>query len=115
MKSVVIQLSEPLPWFSKTIEKLVVKEPSGALYLDLGEPRFFVRAADGTIFPIEREDVVAKYLGQIVVYENGEHVDGGAVPLLRALPLADTMALKGALLDFFVDAASTTSRENSGL
>lgn len=114
MKSTMIQLDEPLAWFDKRLDRLSLKEPSGALYLDLGEPRFFVRAADGSIYAVEREDVVAKYLDRLVTLPDGELVDGGASALMRILPLSTVVALKQALLDFFTAAAQATSREKPG-
>ncbi|WP_395696642.1 hypothetical protein [Methylocella sp.] len=114
MKSTMIQLDAPLPWFDKRLDRLLVKEPSGALYLDLGEPRFFVRAADGSVYAVEREDVVAKYLDRLVTLPDGAPIDGGVSSLMRFLPLTDVMRLKQALLDFFTDASSATSREKPG-
>ena len=47
--SSVIKLSKPVEAFNRTIKEVALKEPTGALFMRLGEPRIGVATAD--LFP----------------------------------------------------------------
>jgi hypothetical protein len=89
-----IRLAEPIEdGAGGRIESVTIREPDGALYMALGEPRTFVVTDDAHYF-VEHNHLIAAYLGETVLA-------GGQKADLDALGLADTMRLKAALFDFF--------------
>jgi hypothetical protein len=98
-----ITLQTPFMWFDKRVERVVLKEPSGRLYMVLGEPRYVIQVDGGGYFH-ERDEVIAKYIAELLVMEDGRPFEGGADATLTAMSLADVLAVKAGLLDFFQDA-----------
>jgi hypothetical protein len=96
-----IDLSSPLPGHGELIRKVVLKEPTYADYMSLGDPFVIARNSDGSLFPVENGDVIRAYIDRCCVSPD---------PLLLAgLSLADAMAVKGAVLSFFTEAQATPS------
>ncbi|VTZ27907.1 conserved hypothetical protein [Methylocella tundrae] len=98
MKTIV--LAEPVEMHGRRIAEIVLREPTGANYLDFGDP-FTAVNSNGGFFFAEDKAVVANYLDACVQHESGAHV-------LRLLSLADARKVKKELLSFFTDAAPAT-------
>ncbi|WP_156898065.1 hypothetical protein [Methylocapsa acidiphila] len=111
-KSTQIELVEPFPWFDKLVNRVVLKAPTGFNYMNLGEPRFIVRMADGASYFVEKDEVVAAYIRELLSFSDDQNIDGGEL-VLRAMSLADVLQIKEALFSFFTDAASAISRKRS--
>jgi hypothetical protein len=92
-----VKLAKPFRWHDETVNELELKEPTGALYTRLGEPRVLVYNATGSGYYVEQPDVIRAYLEQLVTHELGSDI-------FAMLGLEDAKALKEALLDFFTDA-----------
>ncbi len=75
----------------------LVREPTGGLYLDHGEPVEAQRTAAGEAVVIENREAIRAYVEACVTFE-GE-TDAGAI--LPQLALPDIRAVKTAVLDFF--------------
>jgi hypothetical protein len=93
-----IQLEKPIDLFGKKATEIELKEPSGALYVKLGDPRLVVFNPSGSGYWIEQNDTIKAYLEALI-----DHPLGGDVMAL--LSLRDVMALKEALFGFFTSAA----------
>lgn len=96
-----IPLSEPVTLHDKTHTEIRLREPTGGMLLDFGEPRIYSRTADGSFFGVEDRVAVASYLNACVENEGG-------VDLLKVLTLADMRAVKTALYLFFDGAPDPT-------
>lgn len=96
-----IVLEQPVEMHGRRIAEITLREPTGANYLDFGDPHFLANSQGG-LFQVERDDVIARYLDACVDHEAGAH-------LLRLLSLQDARAVKVALLSFFTRSAPETS------
>ena len=105
MASATIDLVDPFVIFDKRLEKIVLKEPSGALYTQLGEPRILVRMPDNSAYWVEQPETSRAYLDKLL------DVEGGA-SVLMAMSLADSMQVKAAFFGFFTQAAAKASEKN---
>ena len=94
--TVTVKLLAPFEHHGITIDTVELKEPSGALYAQLGDPRIAVRNADGGYW-VEQSDVVKKYLDRLIVHQDG-------TVLLSLMSLPDVMAIKEELFRFFAAA-----------
>ena len=79
----------------KPITEVELKEPNGAMYVRLGDPRTPVFGASGSMYFIENAEVIGKYLDALLVHELGGDV------LMSLLSLDDAVAVKQRLLSFF--------------
>ncbi len=95
MASVKVKLAHPFKYFDKMVTEIELKEPTGALYTRLGEPRTIVYNASGSGYFVDQADVIRAYLEALVVHELGADV-------FNFIALEDAKALKEALLDFFL-------------
>jgi hypothetical protein len=93
-----IKLEKPIDLFGKKAEEIELKEPSGGLYVKLGDPRLLVFNPSGSGYWIEQNDTIKAYIEALI-----DHPLGGDV--VAMLSLRDVMALKEALFDFFTSAA----------
>jgi hypothetical protein len=100
--SVKITLSEPIQWFDKKIESVVLNQPKGRLYMLLGEPRFVVSSPAGQFWH-EKDDVIAKYIAELLTLDGEKKIDGGDA-IFSAMSLSDVIAIKDAVLGFFMAA-----------
>jgi hypothetical protein len=78
--------------------ELELREPTGGLYIKLGDPRLLVFNPTGSGYWIEQPEVIRAYLEALVKHELGSDV-------INLLCLEDAMALKEALFAFFTGAA----------
>jgi len=89
-----VKLSKPVKFHDKLLDEIELKEPSGGLYVKLGDPRVLVFNASGSAYWVERNETISEYLEACVAHEMGAHI-------INLLPLEDTMALKEELFGFF--------------
>lgn len=93
-----IKLEKPLEVHGKKSGEIELKEPSGALYVKLGDPRLLVFNPSGSGYWVEQNEIIKAYLEALI-----DHPLGGDV--VNLLSLGDVMALKEALFGFFTSAA----------
>lgn len=110
MANVTVFLKEPIegPGPSKenpviTISQIVLRSPKWPDLMALGEPAAFGRSETGMIFQAERDEVISDYAKRLLV----EPKDPA---LLNQLGLADSIAIKEAIFDFFKAAREAISR-----
>ncbi|HKI14342.1 MAG TPA: hypothetical protein VKA12_04930 [Roseiarcus sp.] len=101
-----VKLSKPVKFHDKLLDEIELKEPSGGLYVKLGDPRVLVFNASGSAYWVERNETISEYLEACVAHEMGAHI-------INLLPLEDTMALKEELFGFFSDAAARRAAKKS--
>jgi hypothetical protein len=104
MATKMLKLNAPIELHGKTISELVFKEPTGAQYLDLGEPWIIARTKDGSSYGAENDGVIKKYVETCVQGDDGPIV-------LTLLGFADARRAKGIVLSFFSDADQATSEK----
>jgi hypothetical protein len=110
-----ITLNDPILWFDKRLDYVVLKAPTGGQFLALWEPRFLVRMNDGSAYWVEREEVVKSYISDLLTLDGTTPIDSGD-HILLAMSLTDAMAIKESLFDFFTDAAAAIwQRKLTGL
>lgn len=102
MKS--LTLSAPVEYFGRQIAVVHLRPPRGAHLLRFGMPRFLCVNRDGASWWVEKDEVIASYLDALVSLDGDRPVEAGGTPLLNLLSLADSLALRDALFDFFSDA-----------
>jgi hypothetical protein len=98
-KEVKIELVEPITGHEGQIRHVVLREPNAADCWELGEPFVVARNPDGAVYAVENDVTIKRYIERCVVSPN--------TLLLGRLGLADALAVKAALLDFFTKARST--------
>ena len=97
--TVTLKLLVPFEHHGVTISSIELREPSGALYAKLGEPRIVVQSKDGGYY-VEQTEVINRYLDKSVVHQDGS-------TLLSLMSLVDVMRLKQELFSFFTVAETT--------
>lgn len=102
MSKKIVKLAKPLDLHGKKLTEVELKEPSGGLYLRLGEPRLTVFNASGSGYFVEQADAIKAYLESCVVHELG-------ADLLNLLSLEDAQEVKEALFAFFGEAVARRS------
>jgi hypothetical protein len=96
-----VALKSPLSGHGELIREVVLREPRAADLWSIGEPFVWARNADGSMLPIENNDAIRTYI---------ERCCASPDPLLLGgLSLADAMAVKEAVLGFFVASQATSS------
>lgn len=100
-RTVTVKLKHPFPGHGGQVNEVVMREPRGEDYLDLGLPYKFMTIA-GQREPIDIEPVIKQYLERCI-----EKPD----PLLAItqMSLVDAIAVKDALTDFFIVAPAAKS------
>ena len=102
-----ITLLVPIEHHGATLASLELREPSGALYAQLGEPRILVRTAAGGYW-VEQPDTIKRYLDRLIVHQDG-------AVLLGLMSMPDVMRLKEELFGFFAAAeAKITGAPGAG-
>ena len=94
------------------VTEAIVREPTGALYFDHGEPYERQISAAGEPVIIENTAAVRAYVEACVSFPG----EGDPTVILRQLSIPDARAVKAAVLDFFMDArgSSASSPSSSG-
>ena len=88
-----VKLLAPFEHHGATIDSIELREPSGALYAQLGEPRILVRNAEGGYY-VEQTEIIKKYIDKLIVHQDG-------ALLLTLMDLSDVMQIKEELFGFF--------------
>lgn len=105
MTSVTISLDKPIIDHAGEIRVLTVREPLAREFFEFGEPFSHARNPDGTIYSIEIDGVIKKYM--VACVENvGELA-------LEQMCLSDAMAVKDAVLGFFTAARLKSSAKSA--
>jgi hypothetical protein len=106
MTDTTIKLTAPVDWFGRNIDRVILREPRAGHLQRFGEPRLTVHHTDGsgTVYFADRDDVIERYLDQLLSLDGASPVDGGGGALLTKLSLEDGIALRDALFDFFQNA-----------
>jgi hypothetical protein len=89
-----VELANPIEWFSKKVTVLKIKEPTGHLYVTIGEPRILVHTNSGGGYFVEQPAAITQYLERCIDHEAGADV-------LKLLSLEDAAEVKEVLLSFF--------------
>ena len=105
MNAKTITLEKPVSLFGSPITEVRINEPTGLLYLQLGDPRMPVSMGDGGGYWMEQPKIIQDYLDRVLDHGDGRSKDGGS--LLALLSFTDARAIKAALFDFFRPAAAT--------
>lgn len=100
-KTKTIHLVSPIDIHGQHVDRVELREPSGAMYAEHGEPRILVRGQDNAYF-VQVNTSIQAYLRKCVVHEH-------AAALLQLLSLADEMQLKDGLFDFFMEAEASVA------
>ncbi len=104
MDGKIIKLVKPIEAFGRRITEIALKEPTGALFSRLGQPRIPIyNQSAGSGYFVERDDVITSYLEKLM---DMDFAETGVV--LQQLSLTDMMELRETLFGFF-DAARATS------
>jgi hypothetical protein len=98
---VVVKLARPFPWPGasgdmRQVTELVIREPDGKMYAELGEPRVLVYKENGGYY-VDNASVINAYMQRMIKHDLGADV-------LNFLTLEDAKAVKEAVLSFFMAA-----------
>lgn len=105
-ETITISLKRPVLWHDQQVRELTVKEPTGRLLMAHGNAVTWSSSAGGNAFPIEDNDVIAKYVEGCVAHE------GGAM-IINLLSLEDALVVRDAVIGFFVAARSAAWSRSS--
>ena len=105
-KTTRITLTAPLLTHDGPVSEIVLREPRGIDFFALGEPVVVTRDEAGTLYYVENSATIAAYVERCVT----EPVTPAA---LKGLALSDAIAVKAAVLDFFMLARQGSSPEPS--
>ena len=98
-----IKLASPIAWVNGgSVSEISLREPTGQLFIDLGEPRVIVSNRSGSIIWAEIPETIKAYLDRCI-----DHEGGGA--LLAQMSLSDAKKVKEALFSFFHAAPAETT------
>ena len=103
-KSITISLDTPLTSHDGPVRSIVLREPNGADYIDLGEPFILTQTKDGGFYHVELDSVIKAYVERCLV-EPKEPL------LLRQMSLTDAMKVREAIGNFFAAARRAMSQQ----
>jgi hypothetical protein len=95
MPAKTVELTEPIRSHRGVIKKIVLREPKYSDFIDLGMPTTWVSLADGGGFSQETPSVLGAWIERLA------DIDCNFLPQVC---LRDTLALRGAVLGFFIEA-----------
>ena len=105
MAATEIKLSEPVEHFGKPIDRVFLLEPRAGHLARYGEPTQPVYSGKtGSGYDIVNDEAVGKYLDDLISVDGRLPADGGGLAVFKQLALVDGIALRDALLGFFVKA-----------
>ncbi len=96
-KNVTVTLGTPIPGHKGPIDKVVIREPRAGDYFELGEPVIYTQSREGRLIGAEHTETVKAYLDRLIVEPKDQLV-------LGQMDLADSMKVKAAMMDFFINA-----------
>jgi hypothetical protein len=92
-----VPLSSPIKWHRGAISEITLREPKYRDFMTLGLPSTWVNVAGGSGFEQENVQALAEWIERLA------DCDPNALELLS---LQDTLALRGAVRDFFTESAA---------
>jgi hypothetical protein len=96
MPNIKIKLAKPIEGHDVKITEIEMREPNGRDFFELGEPIAWAQNKAGLAFTADKEEVILAYAERLLV---------GVDPLLLGqLSLKDAIAVRNAVVDFFVAA-----------
>ncbi len=104
-----VKLSRSYAGHGPAVAEAVVREPTGGLYFDLGEPFEVQRTTGGEPLVIENREVIRAYVEACVGFPG---VDDPVV-ILHQLSVVDARAVREAVLDFFAVAKGSNASSPS--
>jgi hypothetical protein len=93
-----VPLKRPFPGHEGQVTKIVLREPNGDEFFMLGAPQSWVRAGEGMAL-VDDEKVIRAYVVRCMVSPD-------PVLAFAQMGVLDAMAVKDAMLGFFIDVAS---------
>jgi hypothetical protein len=112
MPDVTIPLAEPVEWFGKRFDKVILRSPRGDHLHRFGEPSFAVFDRGGASWSVDKEETIGRYLDELLSLDGKSMVDGGGSPLYRLFCLEDALAVREALSSFFIDGRQAILKKN---
>jgi hypothetical protein len=108
-KTITVKLRTPIVGHGAPVTEVIVREPAGKDLMELGEPYSFIRTPkEGVPIFNEYVEIVQAYIQRCVTAPKADWL------LLEGqLSLIDALAVKEALLGFFLAAHLELSRERS--
>lgn len=105
MDGKIIPLATPIEAFNRKITEVSLKEPTGALFMRLGEPRVAVVTSEANSwYFVEQPSVINAYVDRLLIVEDGDAATTAVV--ISQLSLVDALSVKRALFSFFDNAAA---------
>jgi hypothetical protein len=101
-KTQTIKLSQPIVGHGSPITEVTVREPTAGQYWANGEPITWSSSKEGVYFRVENDAAIKAYV-ELCVVEPKDPL------LLGQMTLADAMAVKDAVLGFFIQARAPSS------
>lgn len=105
-RTVDIDLKHPFAGHGGMVNKVTLREPTGRDFVELGEPSVLTRTANGTLVSVENDAAVRGYIERCVV-------EPDVLLTLAATSLVDMIAIKRAVLNFFLDARLALSADSA--
>lgn len=102
MRTIKVYLVDGFDWHGEKVGTLDIRAPNGQLHAMYGEPRILVYNPDGAGYYVDQPAVIRQYTEALVKHEGGADI----LPLLT---LADSMLIRGAIIDFFTAAAAAVA------
>jgi hypothetical protein len=96
-KTIMVKLLDRIDWHNFPVIEVEIKEPTGALFATLGEPRVAVQLPGGAGYWVEQTAILSRYADQCIAHEGG-------ADLIRLMSLRDVMQVKDTILGFFLEA-----------
>jgi len=106
-----ITLASSVEWFGQPVSAVYLRPPRSSHLFRFGDPRFLVMQDGGASYWCDRDDVIARYIEELLSLDGEKTVDGGAGAFVGLLSLQDGIALRDALFDFFTDARLANSKK----
>jgi hypothetical protein len=100
-KTVTVELVDPIVTHQGDVMSLMLKEPTAGDYFALGDPYQIAKSADGTLFTVEKDEVILAYA------ERGVQAPVDAV-MLAGTSLANAIRIREGVLGFFAAARART-------
>ena len=102
MRTIKADLVDGFDWHGERVTALDIQAPNGRQHALFGEPRILVYNPDGAGYYVDQPAVIRQYTEALVKHEGGADI----LPLLT---LADSMIVRGAIIDFFTAAAAAVA------
>lgn len=100
-KQITVPLKRPFPGAEGPVNSVVLQEPTAGDYFALGAPQTWVKAAGGMAL-VDNDQAIRAYAERLIVKPD---------PLLAMTQMSvlDAIAVKDAIIGFFMEEAPTTS------